>query len=76
MNEKNKYDLRREEAFREVIRYHTVINEIRETAEQLCNYWDDESGHALCRRAMNLADEMDENCERLKRWIGSGSLQV
>ncbi len=67
-------DFRNEETLNEIMRYKELLENIRDTGEQLRQLWNDEAGSEIYRRVMNLADEMNENCERLKRWIGSGLL--
>lgn len=64
----------KEEILQEITNYGVAANEIRDTAEILNGIWNDEAGDRICQRVKNLTEEMNENYERLRKWIGSGSL--
>ena len=64
----------KEEMLQEIMNYGVAANEIRDTAEILNSIWNDEAGDRICQRVKNLTEEMNDNYERLRKWIGSGSL--
>lgn len=51
--------------------YGRIANEFIDTAEKLHETWNDEAGESMYRRACELAEEMKDNYERLKRCCGS-----
>lgn len=72
MNKGNSTDIRNEATLQEIIRYGAVIRDIHDTAEQLHSLWQDQAGDLVFRRVCRLTEEMNGNCEGLKKWIGCG----
>lgn len=70
----NSKSIKNEETIHEIMKYGALIRDIRDSAEQLHSIWQDEAGDRICDRIRDLTDEMNENYEGLRLWIGSGSL--
>lgn len=50
--------------------YVRIADELSESADSLHSVWNDEAGDALFRRSEELAGEMEENAERIRRCCG------
>lgn len=52
-------------------KYRRISEDLLDAAKMLHDAWHDGAGEEMYRRAAGLAEEMNENCERLKRCCGS-----
>ncbi len=65
-------DFKNEETLHEIMRYSAVIRKIYDASEQLHYMWQGESGDRIHSRVIALTEEMNNDCEDLRKWIISG----
>ena len=67
-------DIKNEDTMQMIMTYGRLIKEVENTSEQMRIGWSGEAGKLMSERADTLIGEMGKTYERLRKWIGSGSL--